>query len=521
MSTFSGFYIARSGIQAAQASLNITGQNMANVNTEGYTRERLDTYSVGSSAGGMRYSSRDGAIGGGVDSHGATQVRDQYLDVHYRVQNAKVGDPSAQVDSLTSLESIFDETTNKGLDSQFKDLISKLSTFAGSSTDPVTENSVKNSCQLLVQAFNDTSKQIDQIRDQQVDSMGTNCVDKVNSLLSGIANINTEIKSSELSGSPALSLLDQRNSMIDQLSNYMNIEVSSSSVDVGAGNSVNVLSINLVSGNQKFNLVDDNNYKQLDLAKDSQSNVTFPVTVKLEDSSGAPVAKSNDGSVTLTGGDINDYLTTGYIGGSLKQLNGKGDFATGTQSTERGIDYYQGMLDSLAQSFSDMMNNANSTVAGGNNKPLLTQRDGTTTTGITAANITLSSAWKNATGCYMTSTRDAGAAGSNILYMVNQFSVKNTYTTPGGKGFFTGTFQESVTNIDTTMGLQLSDAKRQASSYQSTLDDINDKRNAISSVDSNEEGINLLMYNQALTASSRVMTTLNEALDTIINKMGV
>lgn len=520
-STFSGFNIAKSGIQTAQANLDITGQNMANVSTKGYTRQRLDTYAVGTSTTNMRYASGDPGIGEGVNIKGATQIRDAYLDVRYRMENPKIGDTSTQLECLNDLQNLFDETSNDGLDSQFKDLLSKLQTLSGSPTDSVTQSTVRTSSLLLVQAFNNDAKQIDEIRNEQVNSLETNGVSKVNDLISSIAHMNSEIKSSNISGDPALELLDQRNQMIDELSQYANIEVSSKDISIGSGNTVSELSIDMVSGNQKFNLIDDNQGRQFSLAKDASGGVTFPVTIQLKNADGTAVTSSNDNSATLTNGNINDYLTTGTLSGALKQLNGKGDFATGSQSTERGIDYYESMLDNLAQSFADMMNKANSTTAGSYNKPLFTQTDGTTTSGITAANISLSSAWVNANGNYITTSKDDGAAGSNVLSIINQFSTKQPYETDTGKVFFNGTFQDCVTNISSTLGLQIQDVTRQNTTYQSTLDDIDKNRSSNSSVDINEEGINLISYNQALEASSRLMTTLDEALDTIINKMGV
>lgn len=523
-STFSGFNIAKSGIQTAQANLNITGQNMANISTKGYTRQRLDTYAVGTSTTNMRYASGDPGIGEGVEIQGASQIRDPYLDVRYRMENAKVGDTSAQLQGLDDLENIFDETTNDGLEAQFKDLVSQLQTLSGSPTDTVTQNIVKTSSLLLVQAFNNDANQINQIRDEQVNSLENNDISKVNDLINSITHINSEIKSSNISGNPALELTDQRNQMIDELSQYVNIQVSSNTVPIGSGNTVSELSIDMVSGGQKFNLVDDNEGRQFSLVKDASGTVTFPVTIELKNADGTAVTSSNDGSVALTNGNVNDCLTSGTLGGALKQLNGKGNFATGSESTERGIDYYENMLNRLAQSFADMMNKVNSTATDSYNKPLFTQTDGTTTAGITAANISLSSAWENADGNYITTSKNDGQAGSNVLYMINQFSTKQTYTTDGtdtGKAFFNGTFQECVSNISSTLGLQIQDVKRQNTTYQSTLDDIDTQRSSNSSVDINEEGINLITYNQALEASSRLMTTLDEALDTIINKMGI
>ena len=521
-SSFSGFYVAKSGIQAAQANLQITGQNMSNVNTEGYTRQRVDTSAVASSSNNMRYSNKaDLSVGGGVECNSTSQVRDPYLDVRYRMENAKVGDATAQLDTLTELENMFDEITSDGLDAQFKDLTSQLQTFVSSSSDSVVENIVKTSSLLLVQSFNNTSEHLNEIRNQETDSLETNKIADVNNLLKNISELNKEIKSSDISDCPALELMDQRNTMIDKLSAYVNIEVSANTVSVGGGRTVSELSIDLVSGDQKFNLLENDQYKQFGLVKDSNDKVKTPVTIVLNNANGIAVTASNDGSASLTGGNINSYLTSGALSGSLDMLNGKGVFADVSESTKNGIGYYQGLLDNLAQSFANIMNAANSTTTTvPYNKPLFTTTDGTTTNNVTAANISLSKAWNESTDAYITTSKTTGNAGSNILSMISALSEERTYTTNGGTAFFNGSFQECVSNISSTLGLQIENMDRQNATYTATLGDINTDRLSVSSVDTNEEGINLIMYNQALTASSRFMTTLDEALDTIINNMG-
>ena len=524
-STFSGFYVAKSGIQAAQTSLSITGQNISNVDTKGYTRQSVVTKTAGSSTNDMRYASSEANVGGGVSCNDVIQNRDPYLDVRYRLENAKAGKTSAQLDTLNQLESIFDEISTDGLDTQFTNLVSELQTLSADPTDTVTQNSEETQCLLLTQTFNDTASQIDQVQNLLKGSFQTDQVDHVNNILKNIAHLNSEIKSADVSGSSALELEDNRNALIDELSQYIPIETSSNAVSVGGGVTVYENKIDFAAGDQKFNLINGNECRQFSLAADSSGKIaTSPVTVNLINYDGKAVTTSNDGSVSLTNGNINDYLTSGSFSGTLDMLNGTGDFAAGTESTACGIGYYRSMLDTLAQSFANMMNAANSTTDGSYNLPLFTTDDGTTTSGITAANISLSDAWKKSNGTYLTTSKDSDDAGTNVLYMISQFSKENTYTTDGtstGQPFFTGTFQECVTNISTTLGLQIYDINRQNTTYASVLNDIDTQRLSASSVDVNEEGINLIMYNQALTASSRFMTTLDEALDTIINNMGV
>jgi len=540
-STFSGFYIARSGIQAARANLQITGQNMANVNTDGYTRQRVDTSSVASVGNNMRYSNKaEVAIGQGVSTDGTSQIRDKFLDVRFRRENAKVGDSASQMSALSDIENIVDETDNDGLQKQFKDLVSKLQTLSSHAGDTVTESIVKTSASMLTKMFNNTASQITDVKNQQLSYLQDNAVQSANQLLSNIAKLNTEIKSADVSGSPALELTDQRNTMLDKLSAFANIEVNANPVSVGSGRTVDELSINLIGKNgEKYNLVDNDKCSQFSLQKDAVTNAvnTDPVTMVLKDSNGN-AESSTDGTAAFS----NDQLTTGSFHGYLEVLNGKGEYDTsaansGSNDTTsaHGIPYYQSMLDTLANKFASIMNTANSTNTDGvgYNKAMFTTSDGTTTgDAITAANITISNAWNTATTSYITNTKstlDAGIDNSkssnNILYMINQFSTSMKFTTTGndatGKLIFTGTMQDSVTNFTDTLGLEIQDVTRQNTTYKSELSSISDDINSNSAVSVDEEGINLIMYNQALSASSRFMTTLDEALDTIINKMGV
>lgn len=235
-SSFSSYYVARSGIQNAQYNLRITGQNMSNVNTTGYTRQRLDSYAVGSSGNNMRYANvSDLAIGGGVDAKGVSQLRDPYLDVRYRLESGKVSKSGTEVNTLSSIEDIYDEISTNGINSQITDLIKQLNTLAGSPADTNLETIVKNSALLLTQAFHNAAEQLSQIRKQETDSFLSSGIDQANSLLQNIAQLNREIKSCDISQVPALELRDQRNQLLDQLSQQFNIRVSSSTVSIGAG----------------------------------------------------------------------------------------------------------------------------------------------------------------------------------------------------------------------------------------------------------------------------------------------
>ncbi len=465
------------------------------------------------------------------------------------MEHAKTGKTGTELTTLNDLESIFDEIDKDGINSQFEDLVKQLNTLAASPADNSLENIVKNSSLLLTKAFNNASEQLSKIRKQETDSFQTDAVDKVNNLLSNIAHINKEIKSADISNSPSLELLDQRNTMLDELSQYVDIQTSTKLVPVGAGRTVEELSVNLVSGDKTVNLINNDKYNQFSLTIDNTAQ--NPVSIQLKDSAGN-LLKDTDGNSLVTNSDV----TNGVFGGYLAILNDSGEYdarnavaeddttipptpgSPAVAATTRGIGYYEKVLNQLATTFADMMNRANSTNPTTDpanptvpNKPLFSADDGSGI--ITAANISISNEWNNATGSYITATKQEAAPGvdnsnlgDNILFMVDQFSKQQTFTTSpndpvANTTLFTCSIDSFVSNISTTLGLDIETISRQDDTYNSTLSDIDTQRASISSVDVNEEGINMIMYNQALTASSRFMTTMDEAIDTIINKMGV
>jgi flagellar hook-associated protein FlgK len=570
-STFSSYYVARSGIQTAQYNLKVTGQNIANVNTDGYTRQRVDSSALASTGNNMRYVDRSNlGIGEGVESTGVSQMRDPFLDVRYRLEHTKTGLTSTQLGTLNDLESVFDETLTDGINSQFEDLVKQLNTLAASPSNTGLENIVKNSSLLLTKAFNSAASQLSEIRDQQTKAFNTDAVDKVNTILKNIAHINQEIKSADVAQTPALELEDQRNSMLDELSQYVNIQVSTKQVSVGSGRTVDELQVDLVSDadGTKYNLISNDKYSQFSTKQDVEVSYStengnvyntkdLNMALYLTDSNGNKLGRTDvDGTTILP---LNDDIASGEFGGYLSMLNDSGEYdavashevgtppdtemSPAVTATTRGIGYYEKTLDKLASEFAKMMNNANSTnITDINdsttvpNKPLFTTDDGTTTTGITAANISISDAWNRAaqssTG-FITATKeqtlpgvDNSAAGQNILYMITQFDAKKAFTTDpndatSGTTLFSGSINTFMSDMTTTLGLDINTISNNDGTYSSTLNEIDTQRQALSSVDVNEEGINMIMYNQALTAASRFMTTMDEAIDTIINKMGV
>ncbi len=533
-STFLGYRTATSALKVHQSFMDVTGQNLANINTKGYTRQRLDTASFGFTARNLKYSLEGEVIGQGVKSLGVSQYRDAFLDLRYRTTAAKTGDQEVQLEALMDVEAIMDEIIKEGLDSQFSDLLTQLHSLTSSPSDPVLEGVVRTSAQILTQMFNNYSVQLETIKEQQLNYLKDGAVEEVNKLLKNIANLNQQIKENNIGGNPALELNDERNLLIDELSSYLNIEVSVKKINIGASNTVDELSINLkLSDGSLVKIIDNKEFAQFKVP-DIPAGQT-DVAIELDKNIDSNITDLADFNSTFT-----DKIDKGQIGGYIKFINGKGEYALATDvdSQNKGIQYYQNMLDTLANKFASIMNDLNRKPIGydadgiGNaweNKDLFESRDGALTD-ITAKSIKISDDWAASTGSYITNTivepsgNDSTGATDNILRMINAFKEKREFTTNfdgTGNGLFKGTFQEFMTFTTTRLNLQVDDVEKSFESYLISQHEIDFYRSSLSSVDLNEEGVNLLQYSKSYNAAARLMTTLDEMLDTLINRMGV
>ena len=541
-STFDGLYIAKSGVQAARTNLNTTGQNITNANTTGYTRQRVDQSSVAPTSINMLYAGTGAIVGEGVTTTGISQLRNIFLDGQYRTQNAQSGLTSTQLSALEDVQDALNETSTDGISAAYSALLKQLQGLTSTGSSTATSSTVKEAASLLATKLNTAASQLETIRNQQYGYLDKSGVDKVNTLLKNISSLSDQIKNADIAGSPALELMDERNSLIDELSQYVNIKVVETPTSVGAGKSVDTMSIYLAdsSGNaMKGSAFDSDGNKTSDAKEVCLVNGNQAGSLSLSASSSKDhavvVVKDTDGETCGSAADdSNSLLEGGSLSGYLSLLNNNGEYdkasPSDTTATERGIGYYENMLDTLAQKLASVMNADNSTNDAGDNKPIFTDSAGNTDD-ITADNIRVAAKWDDpdySTG-YLTLSKDTANAGdsssgsnSNITKMITDLTTSQySLSTSKSVGLFTGTLQEAVDNVSLTLGQDIEAIESQDTANSNMLNNINTRRQAQSSVDINEEAINLVIYNQALSASARFMTTVDECLNTLINNMGI
>ena len=258
--TFGSFTAARLGIYASQSSLNVTGNNIANINTKGYTRQRMDLVSLHSD-GNIRYAnSYNLNIGYGVLAEGVSQLRDPFLDIRFRDENAKVGSYQAKLDCLEQMASILDEV-GKGsgefgiIEAQFNDLLTQLENFNGNAGVDVYDTTVRGSAESLTKLFRDYAEGLKTVENNKLNQLKED-VKTVNSLLTRIRDLSEQIREAGIHGDKALELRDDRNVYIDELSAYMKIDVSYDMEKIDEFSSVERINISIAgSGNPPIKLI--------------------------------------------------------------------------------------------------------------------------------------------------------------------------------------------------------------------------------------------------------------------------
>lgn len=245
MATFGEFTVARLGMIASQMALNVTGQNISNINTPGYTRQQLDQYSFITNSGGLYHSSSSANVGSGVMLAGVSQLRDPYLDIRFRKEMSSVGSTDATLNVLDQLQSVINNVDKEGIVTQLQDLFGRISELGSHVGEQEFETLMRESAQDLCTLLNASASKLQQVYENMVQQYNEDIQD-TNSILEKIQNLNEQIRIADINGDAALELRDQRNTLIDSLSEYMKIDVTYGKEDVGAGVEIEKLTIKMV-----------------------------------------------------------------------------------------------------------------------------------------------------------------------------------------------------------------------------------------------------------------------------------
>ncbi|WP_019915058.1 flagellar hook-associated protein FlgK [Paenibacillus sp. HW567] len=525
-STFHSIETARRSLFTQTAALNTTGHNIANANTEGYTRQRVNMKAASPiEAYGFSNSTAPGQLGTGVEFTSIERIREMFLDDQYRGESSASGNWTIQSDTLDKLEAIVNEPSDTGIRTVLDNFWKSWSDLSKNPDDPTARKIVVQTTKSLTDAMNYMSTQLNNLDKDlttNIDVKGT----EAQGYLKSIADLNSSIAKIEGMGDRANDLRDQRDLMTDKLSKIANITV----LDTDAGYNISLGSQQLVQGAAVTATVDSaflntayasgdlkageaygmifssKNYvadykKQLDTMANTIATGEVQVTIPAGSTLPAGTTVLKDSEIINT-----DGTKTQLLAGSAVPIPLTGDLKT----TVKGLNGLHKL--GYALDGSSGRDFFTSSVAG---------------EAITASNIRINPSIADDPTLFATALRaetdSSGKVtvikGNNTLaLMFGNLKDNNTFTTPDGSK--TGTVGSYLSSMVGQLGIQSQEATRQTSNADYLVKQVDSRRQSVSGVSLDEEMSNMLVFQHAYSAAARFMTTYDEMLDKLINSTG-
>jgi flagellar hook-associated protein 1 FlgK len=242
--TYMGLQTALSGLEAAQAAIDTTGQNISNASTPGYSRQTVNlTERSQLTIPALSSVTGDGSqFGTGVDITSITRIRDTFLDSQYRDQNTTENGESTSSTLLSQVQAGLDEPSSSGLSGQLDTFYNDWASLGSSPSSAGAQQGVIGQGQAVADTLNTLSSQLGTL-EGQVTSQYNTLTDPSNGAVASdanqIAQLNGQIAQAQAAGINANSLEDQRDNVIDDLSQYSNVNVTTQTngmVNVSFGN---------------------------------------------------------------------------------------------------------------------------------------------------------------------------------------------------------------------------------------------------------------------------------------------
>ncbi|MBR4696095.1 MAG: flagellar hook-associated protein FlgK, partial [Selenomonadaceae bacterium] len=221
-STFSGLNTMVKGLYSNQISQETVGHNISNAGTEGYSRQRVNLAATHAQEQASIYGMVQ--IGTGVDSKSLTRARDIYADRQYWSENPTMTYYEARAKEYDKLETIFDDSMDQGIEevlAQFYQSWQTLSTSASDSSARIA--ALERGKNFADKMHTVTSQLQDQIQANYADIQLN--VGKLNEMLEQVVQLNKSISGAEATGGMANDLRDQRDLLVDQISDFVNVDV--------------------------------------------------------------------------------------------------------------------------------------------------------------------------------------------------------------------------------------------------------------------------------------------------------
>lgn len=230
-STFLGLNTGVSGINYYQAALNTAAHNISNSSTEGYSRQQVSS----KASLAIRLGTSYGMMGTGVTMTGIKQLRNAYYDTKYRTATSKMSEYSAVQNQLSQLEAYLNEIkTESGYTKLYDELTSALQDLAASPSDATYRTQMIQAADNFTDLINETAVNYQKAQTDINNEVAIH-IDTINSISSQIYSLNQQIINIETRGGNANDLRDQRELLVDQLSELVNVSVTETPITYGEG----------------------------------------------------------------------------------------------------------------------------------------------------------------------------------------------------------------------------------------------------------------------------------------------
>ncbi|MCU1577836.1 MAG: flagellar biosynthesis protein FlgK [Rhodoglobus sp.] len=470
MSTFGGLSTAYTGLTAARAGIDVVGQNIANVNTEGYTRQRVST-SANPALAGIGPLDTLFRGGTGVTVDGITRLGNALLDTRVRATASSSGYADVASSTMDSIEATMHEPGDTGLASTLHDFWAAWQNVANNAAQPAAANVLLESAATLAsrigQAYSETAEQWSTVRSQ-----ADGIVTQVNALATQVAALNDQVRQVTATGGSANELIDQRAVLTTKLASLAGatvIDRADGSADVLVGGNP------LVTGGTARSLVITGASRLGDANAD-------PVTIEWSHRPGE--------SADVSGGQLAATVAA---------------LSPGTATSGGSIVSAAEAYNALATQLATTVNTVHAT--------------GATPSGVTGLAFFSFDASKPAALGLTVVPADASTIAAGI---------PGAGGASGGIADAIAALGGSATGPDAAwsafvvrVGIDTRRAADQADAATTAAASATSRQLSETSVDMDEETTQLLTYQQAYQAAARVMTAIDQMLDTLINRTGM
>jgi len=594
---FSTFNVSKRGLNVAQTTIDVTSHNMANVNTDGYSRQRAEIVTSNPS------SIQPGQLGTGAQVRAIERVRDSFLDYQVRGESSVKGQADVRNQMLNQVEDIFNEPSDTGISSLMGKFFDGFQELSKQSQNSNARTVVAQQTLALTDALNHASTKLDELKNNSQMLLKANVTD-TNSMLNQINQLNKEIMSVKTAGQTPNDLMDSRDNLLDELSYKFGIKIEAGAfegtnvkpIDAGGMKVINLVSSSANTSVARFSYIssidaDPNapNTQVITYYKlGDMSNEKNKQTIRVTGLSDADVKKISESRVLWA--DESGQVTKGdgypiknnevILASELMTFTPNSGEISGNISVQSDIENYRSQLDKLAMSVAFSVNAihsglldpiniggdperdnvpffVNSSVAKYDSNKNLINVDETLNgeMQISAKNITINKEILEDVMKIKTRTHDCnyGYASENVVdgegdgaralaiaqlrdtqlkvqdFGVTILSRKDMFAASKGGASITNNGMKIESNtsgmkldsyykdqID-KLGIQAQEATRNVENGEKLIGQLQNSRESISGVSLDEEMADLIKFQHAYTANAKLISTIDELLDVVVN----